>query len=382
MATIQRVQPGDLITADQINAMIDALNALQAQAGSSSTPNQVVISDLIPPSGTVQVGHELQVLGQNFRFEAGGLSVYIDDFRVNALTSASDTKLVFNIPSNITPPVTQDRPVLLTVNNGFTSAQRTLVLQPAISLSGGVDIILQGTTPTTPVPGVFVLSFSLRSRASIDTTFTIDPVVSVPAWQPSVQVLDQSQAVVSSRQIQLSIHEEKQFFVRVTIPPGTTSTPFNVTVTATSGSVGDNNAQSFIVGNAAPQPDPAIKTLGSPTGQVFGGAGSVTNSQISLAPGASAAVHLSASFTLPVAYTITMPLTGGATNWEVLNVPATTPSPLTISSGEISAGGGTAPKTLDFSVKPLSGATNGKVEFTVQRPGQTPRTFPMNVQVI
>lgn len=383
--TIPRVQPGDLITAERFNAMIDALTALQAQVGglSSGQANQVIISDLIPPSGTVKVGHPLEVLGQHFRFEAGGLSVYIDDFRVNLLTSANDTRLVFNIPTDITPAVTQDRPALLTINNGLTSAQRTIVLQPALALSGAVDVIPEGTSPTTPVPGQFTLSFRLRSRASVDATYTIVPTVSVGAWQPSVQVLEGSPlATNASRQIFLAAGQETVFAVRLTIPTGTAGTAFNVTVGATSGTIGGTSGvQAFTVGTAAPQPDTTI-TLGFASAQVFG-AGTVDSSRIALGSGASATLRLSASFTIAATYEITAAFIGGATNWESQRVVSTTPSPMPITSGELAAGNGIVGKTLEFGVRPLAGATNGRIEFRVLRSGQPqPRTFTMDVQVV
>jgi hypothetical protein len=377
---LQRVLPGDLITAQQINGMIDAINDLEAQLGgiSSSQSNQVIISDLVPPSGTVQVGHELQVIGQNFRFSAGGLQVYLDDTRIDVLTSATDNKVVFNIPGTIVVPQA-GRPGVLTINNGLTSAQRTLSLLPLLVLTGAVDVIANGTVPTTPVPGTFTLNFRLRSRASIDTTFAIDPVVSVPAWQASVQVLSAGQAVLSNRQILLAAGAETTFAVRLTIPPGTNGTAFNVNVNASSGEVGGTSgAQPFTVGSAAPQPDPTI-TLGFGSAQVFG-VGTVTSSKITLAQGASATVHLSASFTQPVAHDITAVFLGGATNWEAARVVATTPSPMTITAGELAATG-VAAKTLDFGVRPLAGATNGKIEFRILRAGQSqPRTFSMDVQ--
>jgi|GEM_PF-5546792 len=379
MAQLQPVLPGDLITAQQMNAIIDAINALQAQISGLSTTqtNQVVITDLVPPSGTVQIGRELQVLGQNFRFLAGGLQVYVDDQRVNVLTSATDTKVVFNIPGTIVAPQA-GRPAVLTINNGITSAQRTLSLLPALILSGAVDVIANGTTPTTPVPGQFVLNFRLRSRASVDTTFAIDPAVSVPAWQSSVQVL-QAQVVIGSRQITLAAGAETTFAVALTIPPATNGTAFNVTVTATSGQVvGTSGAQAFTVGAAAPQPDPTI-TLGFSASSQVSGAGTISSNLISLAAGASATVRLSATFTIATTYDISA-VFAGAANWEVKPILASTPSPMTITAADLQATG-TAAKTLEFGVRPLAGATNGKIQFSVLRSGQSqPRTFSMDVQ--
>src|SRR5713226_1471402 len=104
MAQLQKVLPGDLITARDFNDLIDELIRLGGILDSLTIiqTDQVVITDLIPPSGTVQVGGQLTVIGRNFRFFAGGLKVYVGDTRVLTFGSATDEKLIFAIPTSIT----------------------------------------------------------------------------------------------------------------------------------------------------------------------------------------------------------------------------------------------------------------------------------------
>src|SRR5258708_3143992 len=105
MLQLRRVAPGDLITADLFNSMIEELDILKQKIEASSTENDaVVITDLIPPSGTLQLGQQLQVLGRNFRFTSGGLKVYLDDTAITTFESATDEKLVFIIPTTISLP--------------------------------------------------------------------------------------------------------------------------------------------------------------------------------------------------------------------------------------------------------------------------------------
>ena len=65
----------------------------------------MVITDLVPPSGTVQVGTELRVLGRNFGVSVGATIVYIDDTRITTLKFGStDILLIFDVPVGLSVP--------------------------------------------------------------------------------------------------------------------------------------------------------------------------------------------------------------------------------------------------------------------------------------
>lgn len=391
------VLPGDLITADEMNRILQALNSLNdrvtALEGSSIGGSSVAITDLIPPSGTVKVGDPLTVIGRNFGFSVGSQRVYIDDLRIDAFNpGSSDTQLIFNIPLSIINVPQQGRPATLTVSNANSSAQRTLLLQSALVLTGSVDVIPQGVTPATIVAGQPVtFAFSLRSRANMDAKYALNATVNVataqPTWQANLQILDANQVALPSGQIPVPAGQSVSFFVRISpVPPGTDGTPFSVQVDAGAGGItGSSGAVSQTVGSTADQPDTTIKSFGFSSAQIkpTPASGTVTASQIQLATGASAKISLDVTFSVQGNYVLTPSLLAGATNWQVQNLASTTPNPFPVSSADLSNPQGLAPKTLDFTVVRQAGATSGQIEFKIQRQGaaQT-RKFTMTLTTI
>jgi hypothetical protein len=88
-------------------------------------------------------------------------------------------------------------------------------------------------------------------------------------------------------------------------------------------------------------------------------------------------VSLSATFTVATSYTITTQLVDGATNWNVALL-SSTPSPFTVTAGELANVEGLARKTLQIGVQRAPSATEGAILFKVLRQGQsTPNIYRM-----
>jgi IPT/TIG domain len=389
--SFQNVLPGDLITASEMNQILQALMSLDSRVtaleGSAVSAAGVIISALIPPSGTVTVGNVLTVIGSNFGFSAGADRVYIDDTPVNAFNpGSSDTQLIFNIPNSIVDVPQQGRPATLTVSNQTSTAQRTLTLMPAMVLTGAIDVVSQGVTPATITAGQNVtFAFLLHSRANLDATCALSATVNVAAnqaaWQSNLQIMDSSGNVLQSGQILVPASQSVPFSVGINpVPPGTNGTQFTITVNLTAGNITGTSGPTATqtVGQSASQPDTTISlnyssSLVSPTGS-----GSVTASQIQLPSGSSAKVSLNATFTVAGAYNLTVVQVAPATNWQVQLLASTTPSPYSITQAQLANPQGSASVTLDFTVQRPNGATSGQIEFTVQRQGVTQsRTFIM-----
>lgn len=388
------VLPGDLITADQMNRVFQELISLgvrvTALEGSTISGSAVVITDLNPPSGTVQVGTELRVIGRNFGFSLGATRVYIDDTRVlNFKLGSNDQQLIFDVPSSINVPQA-GRNALLTVNNQNSTAQRTLSLLPSQILAGAADVIFTGMTPAIPAPNnPLVFNFRLRSRANLGASFAIQPVIAVAAnqadWQSRVQVLDQSQGVIASNQISVPAGQEVLFSVRISqVPQVPNGTQFSLSVMASAGGVaGSSGLLTNTVGQAGETPDNSI-TLNFSSSEVLLGSATITSSQIQMAQGARANVALAATFTIVGQYSITTSLSQGAANWQVtLNDPPLINNLLPIVSGDLQ--GGIASRILTFFVVPQAGATSGVITFRIQRQAQgvtSSRSFPMNLVAV
>jgi len=403
-----QVRPGELITAELINQILAQLEGLEVrvtslEAGVISNPGgpgigtaTPVITQLIPPEGQpVRVGEELQVLGRDFGISTLTNSVLIDTVRVTSFKEASDRKLVFDIPTQITDVPAAGRPATLTVRNDTRTAQKPLSLRSALTLAGPVDVLLLDIRPATLAannPATF--RFRLRSRANLNATYAIAPQIAVAAnqstWQANVQVLNAEGGVNNERTISLDAGAEQIFSVRINpIPAGTDGTPFTLTVSATApGSSGTSGPINATVGLLADLPDPAITALTFSSGTVLGpgSGGSVTATTIRLPATRGARVTLFAEFSEVANYQVTVALVSGATNWQMqlLTPPATTTPPNTfaIARTDLDSAAGRVPRFPEFSIGPAAGVTAGAVEIRIQRPGNTQfRAYRMNLEI-
>jgi hypothetical protein len=389
MATqLPHVRPGDLITAIQVNSMIDLLNTVQQQlealqAGSTGPSGAVSISSLIPPSGTIQVGDILTVLGNNFDFSVGAQRVYVDDKSVDSFESGSgDQKLIFRIPSTITDVPANGRPAILTVGNATSTAQRTLSLRSPLVLAGGIDVNPQGVQPPAPGDGQdATFQFQLVSQANLDADYTLTPVVTVAAnqasWQGNVHVLDSNQTT-EIKNIHLAAGQQKTVYIRISpVPPGTNTVPFGIAlnVQSTNGKVGGSSGtHNYVVGSPAEQPDTTI-TINAPSIEVVTGTGSITATTVTV--GSGGVVNLSYPLTFSVAgfYDTEVNFLSGAANWDMAYVQppggAGTENQLQILDGELRNPQGMAKKNIVFSLRRNTNAAAGEIELSLNRQGET-----------
>jgi hypothetical protein len=356
----------------------------------SQTVYGVVITGLIPASGTLQVGDVLVVTGQNFGYLTGALRVFIDDVQITAFNNGTDdSQLVFNVPITITNVPPQGRPATLKVSNAGSSAQRTLTLLPSASLAGHLSINFQSVSPSTIAAGQpATFAFVLTSFANLDATFALTAAISlVPAsssaaaWQSNLQLLDSNQNALPSNQITVPASQTVPMFVRIApVPSGTDNTQFTLTLRALAAGLplASSGPISQTVGVAASQPDTTIENFNYLSSKIRSGTGSITAAGIQLSVGGAATVTLAADFTVAGSYGITTTLSGGASNWTINPLSSTTPNPYPITPQQLSNPQQIAPEKLDFNVEPLTGATGGQVVFQLQRQGITQSaTFSM-----
>lgn len=385
------VTPGQLIKSDLINLILDTLSSIDdrlsgLEGGTSSTGAAVITG--ISPSGPIQVGQTLTVSGLNFGFSIGAQQVFIDTVQVNAFQAgSSDQQLVFVIPASISDVPAQGRSATLSISNGIAPpAKHSIFLLPAFTLTGGVDVNYVGAITGTITPGQpATFQFTIKSRTNLNATYTIHPVVTAnanaAAFNSNLQVLNESQAVITDGNIQLFAGQQKTFFVSINpVPLGSTGT-FDLAVNASAGTVsGGSGPQTLTVGQAAPQPDTTI-TLNF-SGAVFlpANGGSATASQLNVSSGAQAKVTLQAVFTVAGTYDITAVVTNG-TNWSAGLFAQSTSTPIVITAGDLNNNAHAANRLLDFLIAPsVNASASGKVEFRVKNQAVTPlRAFPMNL---
>lgn len=398
MATqFDEVQTGDLITAKFMNDIVAEIQLLQTKVAvleaSAIGSTAVTIYGLIPPSGEVKVGGELQAIGKNFGYSSGALRVDIDrTHRVFTFKDgSSDERLIFDIPTTIIDVPAAGRAATLTISNANSSAYRTLQLQTPLQLSGGIDVVPNDPQPTTPEEGKpYTFEFAMHSRASLDATWTIKPVIDVTfkleEWTKNLRVLGANGAEIPSRQIPLQQGKDTKFYVKIDpIPTGTASIPFTLTVDAQAGSVsGTSGPLPRIVGIASTPPDTTIKAFVYDYGEIkpTGAAGTVDEATIRLPKASSAKVHCLARFSVVGKYDIAAKPKSG--NWNA-KVSEPVDAVIEVKENELQNQDGQTAKTLVITVWPAENApsSKGSLEFTLKRQGQDKtRTMTMAFELM
>lgn len=390
---LERVERGQIITADRWNLMVEAVNEL-LQTGQTSGIN---IGATVP-AGTVdeplRVATPLQIVGRNFGYSIGQTQVSFTATGVNVvvrrdelLTGSSDTRLVLNVPS--LPGLTSaGMTVTLRVDNGIAHDTRSVLVMPiTIGLEGDIFVNWRADIPN-PSPNPLVaggqadFAFNLQAATNIPATFDLTPALSnstvaiPPGLIEQIQFLDaNSGALFGDRRVQLGTSEARNIIARIPqVPSNWTNQSFRFEVTARSGRVVNTGGQNVTVGTPVPQPDPNITAqltgrtvLDVATGQIDSNPanGALEGTTIRLRAGKRMVLIYNARFTQSGAYDITAEARGGGTlnGWALaLNNPA---SPLTVNSN---------PQTqlLTFTVTASVGAAaTGGVVFRIQRQGET-----------
>jgi hypothetical protein len=127
-SNFETVRPGDVITSDLINRIIEKLLELEGKvnaAGGASAP-QVITS--LDPENEQAVGLKLTING-NFDTPLNGNTVTLDSTVIPAssfLQGSGANKIIFNIPSSIIVPIGTKKPVTVSVQTTTKgSGQRT-----------------------------------------------------------------------------------------------------------------------------------------------------------------------------------------------------------------------------------------------------------------
>ncbi|HET6972570.1 MAG TPA: hypothetical protein VFH96_01025 [Pyrinomonadaceae bacterium] len=277
---LNHAQPGDVITADDWNLVVDAINEL-LQAGQTSG---IKIDNVVPAGSALdpfKIGSLVQVVGQNFGFsigqskvifEAGGTSVTV--LRAQMLGGSFDERLMFMMPPipGITPA---GLAMTMKVDNGVASDNRSVFVMPVvISLIGDIFVGFRADVNPNPSPNPVVstqqadFAFRLQSGTNIPASYDlsadiINSSVAVPASLVSSIQFRENNATITSKKIDMGKSEIRDITVRIPQIPVTfiAGTSFTLKLTATSGSVTGTDQRSITVGTALPVPDPKIEVI-------------------------------------------------------------------------------------------------------------------------
>ncbi|MBZ4417837.1 hypothetical protein [Myxococcus sp. RHSTA-1-4] len=356
-----KVQPGDLITSDLFNRLIDHLQTQdQRLAELEASIATVAITDIVP-TGLIRMGSEMRVLGRGFGV-ASQNTVLIESVMVNAFKAgSSDSQLIFNAPAVPNVPV-EGKPVTLSVSNmrGFATTTIMLAQAEATTPEGSLQVSLAQTPSTTITAGSsYDFTYTIKAITNMEETYKLTPSVEPPAgtaassWALVVQ--DTSGVTLANNELLIPKGDPpsgalRQVRVRVTIPSGLTGGSVKLRLAVTSkrnakltGSSGDH---SFMLGSISTAPSiPMSRTLVSPSS-------AVVQDEVHAAAGGRVLLQFTAELSVAGPYTVTLSLPGDSTNlWAAKLSIASDQTPL---SGQVNITG-PGPTNLLMSIQP--GAT-------------------------
>ncbi len=184
------VRPGELITAEKFNALIDRLAAIDIRISNleGTHSNTPTITALEPANGPYAVGSQLIIRGTNFDVSIGGSRVFVDSVSMLPNNGSTDSQLLITIPLLAALPAA-GKTVQLLVRNRVAEAARSILVQPAgLPLTGIVDIQWQKTEPAiidpksdTPIQ----FTYEAHSRTNRKATYKIRPIIAFPEGLPA-----------------------------------------------------------------------------------------------------------------------------------------------------------------------------------------------------
>lgn len=188
-----RVQPGDLIIAEQWNLLLEEVEKLGdrvaylEQLGQGQTGAVTIFG--ISPQGPYHVGDRIAVIGRNFATPATNNVVMIDTTRVVSFRfGSSENQLVFDIPEVPGLP-SGGRVVPLQVSNANGSASFDFNLEPRPIVPTGRVEVLYTDPPVMPFDepdiaagSAYVFTFSLTAFVTLQGTYRISVGMNQAGW--------------------------------------------------------------------------------------------------------------------------------------------------------------------------------------------------------
>ncbi|RKH82626.1 hypothetical protein D7Y21_28020 [Corallococcus sp. AB045] len=187
---IQKVNPGDLVTSEFMNHLLDRIDNLEERVArieaEGAASGAVVILDILP-EGIVRVGDEMRLIGRNFGLLALNV-VTVAGKRIEQFTSGSDSLIVFNAPT--VPGIKEEgQPVQLTLSNPRGLVTQTIILADRPPTVLVADILLSLATPPDrdlmPDGTTYSFVFDLTAFTNMDETFILKPTLDL-GWPVAV----------------------------------------------------------------------------------------------------------------------------------------------------------------------------------------------------
>ena len=323
---LDRVAPGDLITAAFVNRLLEAVQQLNGRVtaleGGTSGPGAPVITGRAP-SGDVRVRTELRIFGRNFLVPSNQNTVTLDGRSITQFAEGSnDTTLIVHMPSDF---ANLPRDFALTVQNrNGTSPPIVLRLVPEAEIPRGRMVVTNVTRSLGQinVGQTYTFLFELNSQTDIPETYELEPRydnavgASASVWFAATQLLG-----AAGRQVRLTPNQPLTLGVNVTVPANAqrvdlallATSLHNAELTASSTSI------PIVIGQTGPVSDPSTTFTLDDYGPAANARKSIIGGAegVEIVYGSSEDVSVEAHFTVSATYRYEASIENAGTLWGV-----------------------------------------------------------------
>ena len=404
---LTHAEPGDVITADDWNLVVDAINEL-LQSGQTTGISIAATLPIGTADQPFRIGTVVQITGQGFGFSIGQSKVIfevplaggtqtVNVLRTSMLEGSSDQRLLFIMPP--IPNLPQiGSPATMRVNNGVAEDHRSVFVMPVvIDLTGDMFVSWRADTSPNPNPNPLQVSqaaafaYRLQTGINIPASFNLSAdiqnasVAVPPGLVDSIEFRDDSNVVISSKTLDLGTNDTRNLTVRIPqIPPSFATQSFTLRVTAAAGAVVGTDARPFTVGTPVTPTDPDIDAnqtgflvIDTGTGNPDANSqnGRLDGNTIKLKVARRGIVTFNVKLTKAGTYDITIAPKQSTTlnNWDpkiTNDTPGTHGADVTKVTVTVSGDGDQTLRLARFQVQPSLGATaSGTVVFRIKRQG-------------
>lgn len=234
------VRPGDLITADLMSQVLADIADLQLavatlQGGGVTTSKAPVLISR-DPTGDVEVGSKLTLLGISFRASGSTNTVMLGSVAINAFLVEDDTRISFQVPDSFTG-LPRDMSVFVKNAKGPSQSLAVRVLPPTPVQGGQVVILDQtGALGQIGIGTTYGLKWLIDSQTLLPVAYRWRLVFTNLVGGASAQAWSDSTVFVPVGPTEIVAGSPLLVTASVTVPSGARSADISLLVEKTSGS--------------------------------------------------------------------------------------------------------------------------------------------------
>jgi IPT/TIG domain len=247
------VAPGDLITAELFNGMLNNVNDLLARVAVLEGAEGGPVIERIEPEGVdKQIGRQIIIVGRNFAPDSIDTSVSIGAIKVTDFFLESDSqRLILPVPVGFTTlPVTV--PVTVTSGGKTSNSLSVRIVEPQVVATGSIEVSRTADPiGTITIGGTNTIRFKVKSQLNVTRDFELTTQVFNVQGSTAQAWLDEAR-LSETAPIRLASGEERIVTMTVKVPTGATSIDIRLHAATTDDSFRGNSPMIPLVVGAAP----------------------------------------------------------------------------------------------------------------------------------